>query len=249
MNGVDNKCFDKQNSTLLVSDLILSTSKNWLNLEIINVFIKLINNSSTTGQVISLSDIQHSTHERLKQKSKEWKSNGIECCVIILNVMQLKNGTTHVATVGNQGSHWSCLKVGFANKTWIHTDSLGWPLPTNIRLSLEPFLKALKEAWGDNLHTDIGTTVCVKLAHDHTGPPDNHCASHCLQNMPFQGDNFNVCGVEVTISATILTGYFNAIPIEETMWLSHIDIYSEYCRKMLITWFLEGNIFINWLSK
>ena len=55
MNGVDNKCFDKQNSTLLVSDLSLSTSENWLNLEIINVFIKLINNSSTTGQVIFLS--------------------------------------------------------------------------------------------------------------------------------------------------------------------------------------------------
>ena len=117
MNGIDNKCFDKQNSTLLVSDLSLLTSKNWLNLEIINVFIQLINNSRTTGQVISLSDIQHSTHEMLKQKSKERKSNGIECCVIILNVMQLKNGTTQVATVGNQGNHWSCLKVDFANKT------------------------------------------------------------------------------------------------------------------------------------
>ena len=102
---------------------------------------------------------------------------------------------------------------------------------------------------GDNLHTDIGTTVCVRLAHDHTGSSDNHCASHCLQNMPFQGDNFNVCGVAVIISATILTDYFNAIPIEETMWLSNTDIYSEYCRKMLITWFLEGKIFINWLSK
>ena len=99
MNGVDNESFDKQNSTLLVSHLILLTSKNWLNLEIINVFIKLINNSSTTGQVISLSHIQYSTHERLKQKSKEWKSNGTECCVIILNVMQLKNGTTQVATL------------------------------------------------------------------------------------------------------------------------------------------------------
>ena len=91
MHGVDNKCFDKQNSMLIVSDLSLLTSKNWLNLEIINVFIKLINNSRTTCQVISLSDIQHSTHERLKQKSKEWKSNGIEFCVIILNAMQLKN--------------------------------------------------------------------------------------------------------------------------------------------------------------
>ena len=105
MNGIDNKCFDKQNSTLLVSDLSLLTSKNWLNLEIINIFIKLINNSSSTGQVISLSDIQHSTHERLKQKSKEWKSNGIECCVIVLNVVQMKNGTTQVATVDNQGNH------------------------------------------------------------------------------------------------------------------------------------------------
>ena len=103
--------------------------------------------------------------------------------------------------------------------------------------------------WGDNLHTDVGTTVCVKFTHDHTGSSDNHCASHCLQNMPFQGDNFNVCGVAVIISATILIGYFNAIPIEETMWLSNIDIYSEYCRKILITWFLETKIFINWLSK
>ena len=80
MNGVDNKCFDKQNSVFLVSDLSLLTSKYWLNLEIINVFIELINNSSTTGQVISLSDIQHSTHKRLKQKSNEWKSNGVEYC-------------------------------------------------------------------------------------------------------------------------------------------------------------------------
>ena len=70
---------------------------------------------------------------------------------------------------------------------------------------------------GDNLHTDIGPTVCVKLAHDHTNSPGNHCASHCLQNMPFQGDNFNVCGVAVIISVIILTGCFNAIPIEETV--------------------------------
>ena len=140
MNGVDKKCFDKQHSTLLVSDLSLLTSKNRLNLEIINVFIKLINNSSTTGRVISLSDIQHSTHGRLKQKSKEWKSNGIECCVIILNVMQPKNGTTQVATVGSQGNYWSCLKVDSANKRWIYADSLGWPLPANIRWSLKPFL-------------------------------------------------------------------------------------------------------------
>ena len=105
------------------------------------------------------------------------------------------------------------------------------------------------EVWDYNLHTDIGTTVCVKLAHDHTGSPDNHCASHCFQNKPFRGDNFNVCGVAVIISATILTSCFNALPIAETMWLSNTDIYSEYCRKMLITCFLEGKIFIDWLSK
>ena len=98
--------------------------------------------------------------------------------VIILNVMQLKNGTTQVANVDNQGNHCSYLKVDCANKTWIYADSLGWSLPTNNRLSLEPFLKALKEVCGDNLHTHIGTTVCVKLAHDCTGPPDNQCASH-----------------------------------------------------------------------
>ena len=242
MNGVDNKCLDKQNSTLLVSYLCLLTSKNWLNLKIINVFIKLINNSSTPGQVISLSEIQHSTHERLKQKSKEWKSNTIEYCVIILNVIRLKNGTTPVATVDNQGNHCSCLKVDFANKTWIYADSLGWLLPKNIRLSPEPFLKVLMEVWGDNLHTDIGTTVCVKLAHDHTASPDNHCSSHCLRNMPFQGDNFNVCGLAVIISATTLTSYFNARPIEETMWLSKTDIYSEYSRKMLMV-FGRKNIY------
>ena len=105
------------------------------------------------------------------------------------------------------------------------------------------------KVWGDNLHTDIGTTACVKLAHDHTGSPDNHCGSRCFQNKPFQGDNFNVCGVAAIISATILTSYFNALPIAETMWLSNTDIYREYCRKMLITCFLEGKIFIDWLSK
>ena len=99
--------------------------------------------------------------------------------------------------------------------------------------------------WGANLHTDIGTTVFVKLAHDHTGSPDNHCASHCLQNIRFQGDKFNACGVAVIISATILTGYFNAIPTEETTWLSNTDIHSEYYGKMLILWFLEGKVFIN----
>ena len=117
MDGVDNKCFDKQNSTLLVSNLSLSSSKNWLNLEIINVFIKLINNSSTTGQVISLTDIQHSTHKRFKQKSKELQNSGIECCVIILNVMQLKNETTQVATVGNKAI------IGVASKWTSETKS------------------------------------------------------------------------------------------------------------------------------
>ena len=108
-----------------MSDLSLLTSKNWLNLKIINVFIKLINNSSTPGQVISLSEIQHSTHERLKQKSKEWKSNRIECCVIILNAMLLKNGTTQVATVGNQGNHWSYLRTLHTKRGYMQIHFVG----------------------------------------------------------------------------------------------------------------------------
>ena len=82
-----------------------------LNLEIINLFIKLINNSSTTGQVISLRDIQHSRQEKPKQKSKEGRSNGIECCVIIMNFMQLKNETTQVATVASKAT--SQTKCGY----------------------------------------------------------------------------------------------------------------------------------------
>ena len=61
--------------------------------------------------------------------------------------------------------------------------------------------------------------------------PDNQCASHCLQNIPFQGDNFNVCGVAAIISDIILSGYFNAIPIEETMCLSNIVEYLQWVLK------------------
>ena len=53
MEGRDNACHKEGNPRLLISDLALLSGKNWLNLEVIEVFISMINKIIPECKVIS----------------------------------------------------------------------------------------------------------------------------------------------------------------------------------------------------
>ena len=51
--GRENVCHKKSNTWQLISDLALLSGKNWLNLEVIEVFISIINKIRTECKIIS----------------------------------------------------------------------------------------------------------------------------------------------------------------------------------------------------
>ena len=53
LEGRENACHRKSNPRQLISDLALLSGKNWLNLEVIEVFISIINKIRPECQIIS----------------------------------------------------------------------------------------------------------------------------------------------------------------------------------------------------
>ena len=145
MEGVENKCIEK-NNRLLISDLRLLPCNNWHHLEIINVFANLINESSQfIDKVTTLLFIEELTQEILLDLCRSWKKADVESCAIILNVRKLKNNSTKPVNIGAPVYHWTCLTISFRNEKWQYVDSLGSSVSLNLLKHLTKFLKVTEK--------------------------------------------------------------------------------------------------------
>ena len=69
LEGRENACHKKSNPRQLISDLALLSGKNWLNLEVIEVFISIINQIRPECKIISapaLREIYNNLIEKVK---------------------------------------------------------------------------------------------------------------------------------------------------------------------------------------
>ena len=72
LEGRENACHKKSNPRQLISDLALLSGKNWLNLEVIEVFISIINKIRPEYKIISAPALQEysRTYNNLIEKVK-----------------------------------------------------------------------------------------------------------------------------------------------------------------------------------
>ena len=88
MEGRENACHKKSNPQQLISDLALLSGKTWLNLEVIEVFISIINKIRPECKIISAPALQEysRTYNNLIEKVKLWNKQGVKTFCFITNV-------------------------------------------------------------------------------------------------------------------------------------------------------------------
>ena len=85
--GCPDTCVSKKYASLLTSDLAFLTAQNWLNLQIIEVFVKLINKSSQDSIVFTLTALKcFLDRDNVQDEFRKFKMNGVKSVCIIINV-------------------------------------------------------------------------------------------------------------------------------------------------------------------
>ena len=126
MEGRGNAFHKEGNPRLLISDLALLSGKNWLNLEVIEVFISMINKIRPECKVISAPAIREYSrnYNTLIEKVKLWKKQGVETFCFIINVRLDKSGVIRASSMVS-GNHWSCVHFNLRTGDRLYADSIG----------------------------------------------------------------------------------------------------------------------------
>ena len=94
LEGRDNTCHKKSNPWLLISDLALLSGKNCLILEVIEVFISMINKTRPECKIISAPALREYSrnYNNLIEKVKLWKKQGVKLFCFKINVRLDRSG-------------------------------------------------------------------------------------------------------------------------------------------------------------
>ena len=241
----DSICVDKAIPNLLTSDLALLTCNRWLNLSVIHVYVNLLNKEKESTKVIIFSAIQECSVERLTRLLTDWKNAGVESCCVIMNIRLSEKGKTFVADSTLSGNHWVCIYHHFSTNLWIYADSLGFSPPEHLFQTLRPFRETVQQIYVIDNCDDINLII----AHTHGIQSNINCTKRCIQHFPCQGNDMNICGVASIMSAIVLRNkrFISDILAHKKLpqiysWLSKLERYSDFLRRVLIIWFLEKRI-------
>ena len=101
--GKNNACHEKCNPRQLISDLALLSGTNLLNLEVIEVFISIINKSRPECKIISAPALREYSriYNNLIEKVKLWKKQGVKTFYFITNVRLDRSGVIKASSMLN----------------------------------------------------------------------------------------------------------------------------------------------------
>ena len=169
--------------------------------------------------------------------------------LFITNVGSYGDGRTFCGSDAKPGCHWTIAFYSHDNRTLSYGDSLGWAMPEDLRGKIDNF--------ADKVFGCNRDPIRVVLCHD----PKVHrhgvreCGESCSKRYPFQRCG-KVCGVVVLVMAAIachdlkfwLDITTNQRPNDTPLWyLSEPTKYSKYLRLVLMAWFAEQRININFI--
>ena len=86
LTGKDNVAVDKENPTLLTSDIALLTRDEWLNLQVIKMYVDMLNKRDVDVVTIMFSSIQHLSHKEKVKCIQKWKNKNMRSCCIIFHI-------------------------------------------------------------------------------------------------------------------------------------------------------------------
>ena len=249
LTGKDDVIVDKENPALLTSDIALLTRDEWLSIQVIQMYVDMLNKRNSDVVTVMFLSIQHLSHEENVKRIKKWKNKTMRSCCMILHIQLCNDRHSLVADHKSHisGNHWVCLYYSFEEDIWLYVDSLGFSVPNNLLQQLEPFNTAVHEVYGKKERTKIN----VHVAHCHI-EGKNICTNKCIEGFPFQGTDASICGAASILSGVILTiqsfpSQISKVIASKTLtrvfsWVHELEKYGSFLRRVLILWYLEKKI-------
>ena len=117
--------------------------------------------------------------------------------LVLMNVGFSSNGKTFLGSDARSGCHFSLAVFDPANYVMTYGDSLGWPVPENLKDTVKEYVGALFE----NEQKEIAINECHSCTSTFNGM--HRCQEFCNAFYPLQNDG-DLCGVISIIMASIV---------------------------------------------
>ncbi len=174
--------------------------------------------------------------------------------LVFINVGIDSIGNTSIRSPHNKGNHWVILDLDIVRKKYIYCDSLGWRIPSDLKVNISPIINILAAITECLLPLPCSRTPnIVKPAHvpgklNEKG--EHECTEQCLVLFPLQKCQ-KICGPVAVLTASICLLYpklWCVLQQSHTsiqhhgLWFTRPSLYAEYIRKNSCRGVYEENI-------
>ena len=183
----------------------------------------------------------------MSRKSKLFNFGTLKRLALLVNVGK-RNGQTFIGGMGNSGNHWVLVVVELRPfKRIIYCDTLAWDPPSNILEVVNSFTNHIPRVGSYD-----SSSVCT--AHSPLASSSRlvHVCDWRCRNYPFQTCS-DICGVIAVISAALATldrtlfQFLIGPYVKKAIYLQRPSQHSYYLRRVLMSWFAEGRIDIDYV--
>eukprot|EP00112_Aurelia_sp_Birch-Aquarium-sp1_P025112 Seg820.2 transcript_id=Seg820.2/GoldUCD/mRNA.D3Y31 product="hypothetical protein" protein_id=Seg820.2/GoldUCD/D3Y31 len=150
---------------------------------------------------------------------------------------------------GHLGSHFSIAVLDIDSQEIVYGDSLGWSPPNKLYEEVSGFYKAI-------FKEEMPLMQVIECHKSDSSGFGHKCTNACSLDYPLQKDG-NICGVVAIVMlaiASLLPGYFDEIVRRKfcanqksLAFFKNPTMYSKYLRQVIMAWFSEERISMNYL--
>ena len=178
------------------------------------------------------------------RKSKRFNFGTLKRLVFAINIGKNTHGKTFIGGANNSGNYWISVVVELRPyKRIIYCDTLAWEPPSNMLEMVNTLTAHIPS---------VGRYEDVHLFSAHSPMATGHLCEWRCRNYPLQMCS-DICGVIVLISAALaaldksLFQYLIGPHEKEAIYLHRPTQHAHYLRRVLMCWFAEGRIDIDYV--
>eukprot|EP00112_Aurelia_sp_Birch-Aquarium-sp1_P005421 Seg1616.2 transcript_id=Seg1616.2/GoldUCD/mRNA.D3Y31 product="hypothetical protein" protein_id=Seg1616.2/GoldUCD/D3Y31 len=219
----------------------------WVSLGLVQAFVKIMNATESSSRALILNGFDRYTSKRINELLQLSPENSkLEHLLLLINVgLESTTGKSFVSDYSRKGNHWAVLDIDITNKKFLYCDSLGWPVPDDLRQMISPIIRSLQELTGRRLPVPCARNpVVIRSAHvpkkvNERG--QHECTPECLVNFPLQRCQA-ICGPIAILTAAICVLFPDLwkilkeshLPINHPiLWFAAPSHYAQYLRTFL----------------
>ena len=229
-----------------LSRLAASGDRGWISTDHVTWVSSQLNTMQQDTMVLCPNAVVNVANE-MSRKSKLFNFGTLKRLALLVNVGKRK-GQTFIGGISNSGNHWVLVVVELRPfKRIIYCDTLAWDPPVNILEVVNSFTNHIPRVGSYD-----SFTFCTAHSPLATSRRLGHVCDWRCRNYPFQTCS-DICGVIALISAALaaldrsLFQYLIGPYVKETIYLQRPSQHSYYLRRVLMSWFAEGHIDIDYV--